>query len=94
MSSDVKSARVTATGTLVGQGCRILGIHLADTATAGTIVFRDGGAGGTTVCTLDTSASAANVEHIDVPGRGLRFKTDCHVTLSNVAAVSVFYEEG
>jgi hypothetical protein len=61
-------------------------------AVAGSIILRDGGASGATVVQLDTNAIDTN-PWIDIPGDGLLFETDVHMTLSNVDAVTIFYVE-
>jgi len=86
------ATRLTATGTAYTSRCRLMAIHARDGASDGTLVIRDGGSGGTVRLTLDTASVA--VLDLTLPGRGVLFKTDCHVTLTNVGGVTLFYEAG
>jgi N-acyl-D-aspartate/D-glutamate deacylase len=90
MESDVKAARVAATGTLVAHSTRVKGLYVVATAVAGSVVLRDGGAGGSVIATIDTPA-VVGAFPVDIPGTGLRFGTDVHAPLSNVTAVTAFH---
>lgn len=88
---DVVSAAVTATGTVVASAAgRLRGLYIRTTGTEGTAVFRDGGASGTIILTLNTPAAEGHM-NIDVPGGGIAFSTDLHATLTNVDGVTAFY---
>ena len=87
----IKSAEVVATGTLVADACRLVGIFVESGATGGTLILRDGGGGGTTLVEIPTPA-VAGMEYIPVPEPGIDFDTDIHATLTNVAGVMVFYK--
>ena len=54
-------------------------------------MFRDGGASGPIKATLNTLASSTAPTYMLIPGEGLLFNTNIHVTISNVASVTVFY---
>ena len=91
--SNVQTKRLTATNTVSAGPCRLLAIYFVADTTAGTIVLKDGGSGGTTKATYDTplGASTAGQEtayQINIPGDGIRFETDCHATLTNVDKVT------
>lgn len=89
----VKAADAVATGTLVSsQNGRLRGIVLEPGGTAGDALFKDGGSGGTEICQIHTPASGAPFS-ITIPGGGIGFGTDLHVTLTNVAGVTVFYAQ-
>ena len=87
----IKSAEVVATGTLVADACRLVGIYVEAGATGGTLILRDGGAGGTILVEIPTPA-AASMAYIPVPEPGIDFDTDIHATLTNAAGVMVFYK--
>jgi hypothetical protein len=53
----------------------------------GTAIFKDGGSGGTTLLTLNNTGTATAY----VPGNGIVFGTDVHVTISGLTAITVFY---
>jgi hypothetical protein len=69
---------------------RLKGAVLTATATAGSVVFKDGGASGTTLLTLNTPA-VADFHDIIIPGEGILFGTDIYVAVTNVSSVTIFY---
>ena len=102
MDSDVKaSAPLTATGAFgtaanssiaIGRA-RIRAVRFVNGASAGSVVFRDGGASGAVVLTLGTAAVAnEGTSHIDLPGRGILCQTSVHGTVTNTAETVIFYE--
>ena len=90
MQTDVKSAHIETTGTLVTYRTRVRGYQLLSGGTAGDIVFRDGGSGGTELLKLNISTNLAPISTL-IPGEGILFKTDVHVTLPASAKITVFY---
>ena len=98
MQTDVlASPPLTATGQFTNQTptalgrTRIKGVYIVPTGTAGSVVFRDGGSGGTTVMTLNTVASAAQPTYLLLPGEGVLFATSVHGTVTNIGSVTIFY---
>lgn len=91
VQTDVKSTRVTATGTALAFRTRIKGVYLVPTGTAGSIILRDGGGSGPTELQLDTPASASFPYYVELPGEGILFGTDVHATLSNLTSATLFY---
>lgn len=91
---DVKAKTVTATGAS-GIGtprARIKGVYALLGASAGSISFKDGGAGGTELIKFDTPVSSATGNmYVIIPGDGVRFEADPYITLSNVTSVTFFY---
>jgi len=66
---------------------------VVSSATAGSIILRDGGASGTIEFQMDVPASAAGtgaVNTVYIPDDGILFETDVHATLSN-CTVTAFY---
>ena len=90
MQYDVKAARVGATGTAVNHRTRVKGYSIAHTASAGSIVLRDGGGSGATLLNIDTPAVAGSM-YLEIPGEGILFETDVHATLTNVTGLTVYY---
>ena len=90
MQTDVLSATATADGTMVSTPARVKGILITTTASAGSVVLKDGGASGTARITLNTPAVAEMFNAL-LPGEGVRFTTDVYVDVTNVASVTVFY---
>ena len=89
--SDVKSTRLAgAGGDIFGGPARVKGVYIVSSGTAGSVVIKDGGSGGDTVCTLDTPAAAGMV-YMKLPEDGLRCATSAYATLSNVTAATFFY---
>ena len=93
MQFDVKSTHLDASGTVFAQPARIKGFSLCATASsAGTLLLKDGGSGGTTRIEIDIpSNSNPNSFYVLVPGEGVRCYTDIYATLTNIASVTVFY---
>jgi len=91
MQTDVKSAHVEATGTVVSGRTRIKGYQCLSGGTAGDIIFRDGGAGGTIRLQFNIPANTNNPFANIIPGEGILFYTNVHVTLATSAKVTVFY---
>ena len=90
MQTDVKSAHAEATGTMVAYRTRVKGNQLLSAGTAGDIIFKDGGSGGTERLLLNNSTNLAPISTL-IPGEGILFNTDVHVTLPTSAKITVFY---
>jgi len=98
MQTDVlASVPLTATGQFTNQTptalirTRVKAVYMVPTGTAGSVVFKDGGSGGTTVMTLNTVASATQPTYLIFPGEGVLFSTNVHGTVTNVGSVTIFY---
>jgi hypothetical protein len=87
--TNVFSANASATGTIYSGATNLAGYHLSPGGTAGDIVFRDGGSGGTERLRVSISTNTAVMSAL-LPGNGIRFSTDIHVTLPSGSAVSIF----
>ena len=87
--TNVFSAHADATGTIYAGATNIGGYQLASGGTAGEIVFRDGGASGTVRLRVNITVNTAVIS-TRIPGNGIRFTTDIHVTLPTGAAVTIF----
>jgi hypothetical protein len=87
--TNVFSAHADATGTIYSGATNIGGYQLASGGTAGEIVFRDGGASGTVRLRVNITINTAVIATL-LPGNGIRFNTDIHVTLPTSAAVTIF----
>jgi hypothetical protein len=91
MQYDVKSTHVEATGTMVSYRTRVKGYQFLGGGTAGDIILRDGGASGTIRLQFNISATPLNPLSFSIPGEGIVFYTDVHVTLPAGAKITVFY---
>ena len=98
MQTDVLASAVRTTdGQLLDQAgdtiirARVKSIYIVPAATAGSVVFKDGGTGGTIRLTLNTVASATQPTYLLLPGEGLLFSTNIFVDVTNIGSVMVFY---
>jgi hypothetical protein len=90
MQTDVLSAHTEATGTMVSARTRLKGYQCISGGTAGDIIFRDGGASGTIRLRFNIGTGTQPIG-LPIPGQGILFNTDIHVTLPTSAKVTVFY---
>ena len=75
--------------TLFGGPTRLKGFIITPTASAGTVVFADGG---TSKFTVATAASAASGPvSIGLPDEGVKFSSNLQATLTNVAGLTAFH---
>lgn len=87
--TNVFAQHADATGTIYSGATNLAGYQLASGGTAGEIVFRDGGSGGTVLLTVNITVNTAVISTL-LPGNGIRFNTDIHVTLPLSSAVTIF----
>jgi hypothetical protein len=90
MQTDVQAAHVDATGTMVSGRNRLKGYQCISGGTAGEIVFRDGGSGGTVRLTFNIGTGTQPIGLL-IPGEGILFTTDIHITLPATAKATIFY---
>lgn len=91
MQTDVLASHVEATGTMVSGRTRVKGYQCLSGGTAGDIIFRDGGASGPIRLQFNVPANTNNPFANLIPGEGILFTTDVHVTLPTLAKITVFY---
>lgn len=87
--TNVFSAHADATGTIYDGATNLAGYQILSGGTAGEIVLRDGGASGTVLLRLNISNNLAPISTL-IPGNGIRFTTDIHVTFPTGAAMTIF----
>ena len=91
MNSDIGAKTLTSNGSIQSGRTRLLSVYYVGHSSAGSLTFKDGGASGTQKLVIATPASsAADQYQVDIPLDGLLFKTDMHLTISNVTSVTVF----
>lgn len=90
MQTDVLAAHRDSTGTLVSGRNRVKGLIVTPGGTAGDIILRDGGSGGTNRIQFNLSTNQSAFT-FTVPGEGVLFLTDIHVTLPASSKITVFY---
>ena len=91
MQTDVLATHVEASGTMVTGRVRVKGYQCLSGGTAGDIVLRDGGSGGTIRLQFNIPANTNNPFANIIPGEGILFYTDVYVTLPTGAKITVFY---
>ena len=89
----IKSAHLTTTGTLVTGRGYLRSLIFLSGGTAGDIILKDGGASGAVVAQLNVPANTNNPVAMDIPGAGILYETDLHVTLATSAKITVFYQK-
>ena len=87
--TNVFAVHEDATGTMYAGATNLAGYQLASGGVAGEIVFRDGGSGGTVRLRVNITVNTAVIATL-IPGNGIRFYNDIHVTLPAGAAVTIF----
>jgi hypothetical protein len=90
MTTQVTGIHLTSSGNVLTSPTRVRAIHYIAGATAGTLVFKNGGSSGTTILTIDTPASATFSCYLKLPGLGVKFDTTCYCAITNAAGVTVF----
>ena len=98
MQTDILASRPrTNDGQLLDQAgneigrTRIKAFLIIPTAAAGVVVFKDGGASGSTKMTINSLANSTNSDYIILPGEGVLFQTNIYVDVTDIASVMVWY---
>jgi len=80
-----------AAGTADITRCRVKAVYIIPSATAGSVVFKDGGTSGTTIMTLNTVGSVTEPTYLLFPGEGVLFTTKVYADVTNIGTVTIFY---
>jgi hypothetical protein len=91
MQTDVKSAHLEATGSLVSGRVRLKGYQCLSGGTAGDIIFTDGTATGLERLRFNVPANTNNPFANLIPGEGILFENGVYVTVPTSAKVTIFY---
>jgi len=93
MQYDVKATTVVADGAIFGGRTRVKGLVITPTATtAGAVVLKDGGAGGTARLTINVDVgNPGSTFSVEIPGEGMLFDTSVYADITTVTSVTVFY---
>ena len=89
MQTDISAVSLAASGTAYGARTRVRGAIVEPGTGAGSVVFKDGGSGGTTIFTVNTMANGEPFSVV-IPANGVLFETNVYVALTD-AKVTVFY---
>ena len=90
MQTDVLAVHKETTGTVISGRNRLKGIIVTPGGTAGDVIFRDGGASGTVRLQFNVSTNQSAFSVL-VPGEGILYTTDIHVTLPAATKITVMY---
>ena len=89
MQTDVKAKSLAESGAVTDTRTRVRSLVIEPGASAGSVVLKDGGSGGTTLFTINTTAQGETF-NVLIPEQGVLFEKSAYATLSN-AKVTVFY---
>jgi hypothetical protein len=90
MQTDVKAIHTETTGTIVSERTRLRGYQCISGGTAGDVIFRDGSSSGPIRLQFNIGTGTQPVG-LPIPGEGILFTTNIHLTLPTSAKVTVFY---
>ena len=89
--ANVTAKHTDTTGTLVTGRFQLRGYQTISGGTAGDVIYRDGGASGTIKLQFNIGTGLQPIG-LSIPGDGILFTTDIHVTLPATAKTTVFFE--
>ena len=97
MQTDVLvSVPITGTGQFTNQTpsnlgrTRVKAVYMVPTASAGSVIFKDGGSGGTGMFSFTAPAAAGSIYMI-FPGEGIRCNTNISAVVAASTTAVVFY---
>jgi len=88
--TNVFAVHTEATGTMYAGATNLAGYQCLSGGTAGDVIFRDGGASGTILLQFNVPANTNNPFSNIIPGNGIRFTSDVHVTLPTATKITIF----
>ena len=92
--SDITATTVTADGVAVNNPTRLKSVYYIRTSTAGSLVLKNGGSGGSTLLTLTVPATEAGEDEsntLSIPSDGLKFSDNIYVDVTNISSVTLFH---
>ena len=94
-ASNIKSVQKTSSADAVSGRTRLLGVYFTNTATASSVVLKDGGSSGTARLSLLTPAAAGS-QDLMIPDMGILFENGIYITFGSaeVTSVTLLYEGG
>jgi|TARA_R100000027_G_scaffold49960_1_gene38557 hypothetical protein len=89
-SSDQSSAHATATAQMVAQNkrARLTSIQAKGNSANGSVIFKSGGASGTTIATYLFGEEGLDMY---LPGNGILFEDGIHATIANTGGVTITF---
>jgi len=93
--SNIKSVQKTASAAAVSGRTRLLGVYFTNTATASSVILKDGGSSGTARLSLVTPAAAGSQDLL-IPDMGILFEDGIYITFGSaeVTSVTLLFEGG
>ena len=88
-NGDVKAVTASNNTAIIEGPARVKSMNYRANASAGSIVLKDGGSGGSTI--IDVAVPANGYGDITIPGDGVRFSTNVYTVLTNVSSVTIFH---
>lgn len=89
--TNVFSAHTEATGVAYPGATNLAGYQYQTGGTAGDVIFRDGGASGPVRLQFNIASGSTHVIYALLPGNGIRFSSNIHVTLPGSSKITIFY---
>jgi hypothetical protein len=89
MQTDVQVITLAASGAVTDTRTRVRSLVIEPGTSVGSVVLKDGGSGGTTLFTINTTANGQTF-NILIPEQGVLFLRSAYATLTNAKA-TVFY---
>jgi hypothetical protein len=89
MQTDVKAKSLAASGAITDTRTRVRSMVIEPGTSAGSVVLRDGGAGGTVLFTINTTANGETF-NVLIPEQGVLCLTSAYAALTN-AKITVFH---
>jgi hypothetical protein len=91
MQTDILSTHLTASGTVSANRNRLKAVSYRGNGLDGSLIFKNGGASGTTLLELDVGTSDSFTIYVILPGEGILFQNNIYAALTNVSAITAFY---
>lgn len=88
--TNVFAIHTEATGTMYAGPTNLAGYQCLSGGTAGEVILRDGGASGDILLQFNLPSATIAPFSTLIPGNGIRFTTDIHVTLPGTAKLTIF----
>lgn len=92
--SDIIATTVTSDGVAVNHPTRLKSVYYIRTSSAGSLVLKNGGSGGSTLLTLTVPATEAGEDEsntLSIPSDGLKFSDNIYVDVTNISSVTLFH---
>jgi len=87
----VKCTKVNVSG-VIASGCSVLGVHIKAGTSDGTVDIKQVDANGSADIEIEVTANGGD-QYVPIPGGGIPYGANCYADISNIDAVTVFYED-